>query len=61
LSELVGITHNMAQAQRVSDYTAFFLSEDGAPAQVIENAKTEEIFKKPKDSRTNDYVNGLFG
>ena len=58
---VVIVTHNMAQAQRVSDYTAFFLSEDGAPAQVIENAKTEEIFKKPKDSRTNDYVNGLFG
>ena len=58
---IVIVTHNMAQAQRVSDYTAFFLSEDGAPAQVIENAKTEEIFKKPKDSRTNDYVNGLFG
>jgi len=58
---IVIVTHNMAQAQRVSDYTAFFLSEDGAPAQVIENAKTDEIFKKPKDSRTNDYVNGLFG
>ena len=58
---VVIVTHNMAQAQRVSDYTAFFLSEDGAPAQVVENAKTEEIFKKPKDSRTNDYVNGLFG
>jgi phosphate transport system ATP-binding protein len=58
---VVIVTHNMAQAQRVSDYTAFFLSEDGAPAQVIENAKTDEIFKKPKDSRTNDYVNGLFG
>ncbi len=58
---VVIVTHNMAQAQRVSDYTAFFLAEEGAPAQVVENGLTEEIFSRPKDPRTNDYVNGLFG
>jgi phosphate transport system ATP-binding protein len=51
----------MAQAQRVSDYTAFFLAEEGSPAQVVESGLTDEIFSKPKDPRTNDYVNGLFG
>ena len=55
------VTHNMAQAQRVSDYTAFFLAEEGSPAQVVESGRTDEIFMRPKDPRTNDYVNGLFG
>ena len=58
---VVIVTHNMAQAQRVSDYTAFFLAEEGSPAQVVESGLTDEIFSKPKDPRTNDYVNGLFG
>ena len=58
---IVIVTHNMAQAQRVSDYTAFFLAEEGSPAQVVESGRTDEIFMRPKDPRTNDYVNGLFG
>jgi phosphate transport system ATP-binding protein len=58
---VVIVTHNMQQALRVSDYTAFFLAEDGNPGRVIEAGATSQIFKAAKDSRTHDYVNGLFG
>lgn len=58
---IVIVTHNMQQAQRVSDKTAFFLSEDGDPGRVVEFASTEDVFNKPVDPRTNDYVNGHFG
>ena len=54
------VTHNMQQAARVSDYTAFFLSE-GGPGHMIEVAPTSEIFSRPKDKRTEDYVTGRFG
>jgi phosphate transport system ATP-binding protein len=37
------------------------LAEEGSPAQVVESGRTDEIFMRPKDPRTNDYVNGLFG
>lgn len=57
---IVIVTHNMQQAARVSDYTAFFLS-DGGPGQMIEVAPTAEIFARPKDKRTEDYVTGRFG
>jgi phosphate transport system ATP-binding protein len=57
---VVIVTHNMQQASRVSDYTAFFLSE-GGPGQMIEVAETREIFSNPKDKRTEDYVTGRFG
>jgi phosphate transport system ATP-binding protein len=50
----------MQQAARVSDYTGFFLS-DGGPGQLIEVATTNEIFSRPKDKRTEDYVTGRFG
>jgi phosphate transport system ATP-binding protein len=58
---IVIVTHNMQQAQRVSDQTAFFLAEDGNPGRVVEFGKTEDVFNKPVDPRTNDYVNGHFG
>lgn len=54
------VTHNMQQAARVSDYTAFLLSE-GGPGQLIEFAPTREIFGRPKDIRTENYVTGRFG
>ena len=57
---IVIVTHNMQQAARVSDYTGFFLS-DGGPGQLIEVATTNEIFSRPKDKRTEDYVTGRFG
>jgi len=57
---IVIVTHNMQQAARVSDYTAFFLS-DGGPGQMIEVGPTSEIFSRPRDERTENYVTGRFG
>ena len=57
---IVIVTHNMQQAARVSDRTAFFLS-DGGPGCLIECASTSEIFSNPGDKRTEDYVTGRFG
>ena len=50
------VTHNMQQAARVSDYTAFFLLGD-----IVEFDATESIFSMPKDKRTEDYITGRFG
>jgi phosphate transport system ATP-binding protein len=57
---IVIVTHNMQQAARVSDYTGFFLS-DGGPGELIELGPTAEIFSRPKDQRTENYVSGRFG
>ena len=57
---IIIVTHNMQQAARVSDYTAFFLSA-GGPGQMVEVGPTNEIFSRPKDKRTQDYVTGRFG
>jgi phosphate transport system ATP-binding protein len=57
---IIIVTHNMQQAARVSDYTAFFLS-DGGPGQMIETSPTSEIFSRPRDKRTENYVTGRFG
>ena len=57
---IVIVTHNMQQAARVSDYTAFFLS-DGGPGRLIEVGSTSQIFSNPKEQRTEDYVSGRFG
>ena len=58
---IVIVTHNMQQAQRVSDYTAFFLAEQGAPGYIIEHGSTDAMFDSPQDPRTMDYVHGRFG
>lgn len=58
---VVIVTHNMQQAQRVSQQTAFFLADDNTPGEVVEFGSTEQIFNGPIDQRTNDYVNGHFG
>ncbi len=55
------VTHNMQQAVRVSDNTAFFLAAENEPGHVIEQGPTTEIFSNPQDERTLDYVNGRFG
>ncbi len=55
------VTHNMQQAVRVSDYTAFFLAAENEPGHVVEQGLTTEIFGNPQDERTLDYVNGRFG
>jgi phosphate transport system ATP-binding protein len=57
---IIIVTHNMQQAARVSDYTAFFLS-DGGPGEMVELGPTSEIFSRPKDKRTENYVTGRFG
>lgn len=57
---IIIVTHNMQQAARVSDYTAFFLS-DGGPGQMVEVGPTDQIFSRPKDKRTENYVTGRFG
>lgn len=50
------VTHNMQQAARISDYTSFFLT-----GEMIEMDSTENIFSRPKDKRTEDYITGRFG
>ena len=59
---IVIVTHNMQQAARVSDFTAFFLQEQaGEPAHLIEYDRTATLFTTPKDRRTEDYITGRFG
>lgn len=58
---IVIVTHNMQQAVRVADNTAFFLASENEPGHVVEQGLTTEIFGNPKDERTLDYVNGRFG
>lgn len=53
---IVIVTHNMQQAGRVSDKTGFFLS-----GELIEYGETKEIFERPRDKRTEDYITGRFG
>jgi len=53
---IVIVTHNMQQAARISDHTAFFLTGD-----IIEYGKTEQIFENPKMKPTEDYITGRFG
>ena len=50
------VTHNMQQASRIADYTAFFLV-----GEMIEYGKTQDIFSLPQDKRTEDYITGRFG
>jgi len=59
---IVIVTHNMQQAARVSDYTAFMLaSEHGLNGRLIEYGATNEIFTNPREKRTEDYITGRFG
>ena len=53
---IVIVTHNMQQAVRISDQTAFFLLGD-----LVEYGSTEEMFSQPRDKRTEDYITGRFG
>ncbi len=53
---IVMVTHNMQQAARVSDYTGFFLNGD-----LVEHDTTDNIFTRPQDKRTEDYITGRFG
>ncbi|AFY93710.1 phosphate ABC transporter ATP-binding protein PstB [Chamaesiphon minutus] len=55
------VTHNMQQAARISDYTAFFSTDESRIGRMVEFGETKQIFSSPVDSRTNDYVSGRFG
>jgi ABC-type phosphate transport system, ATPase component len=50
------VTHNMQQAVRISDQTAFFLL-----GELVEIGETEALFSQPRDKRTEDYITGRFG
>jgi phosphate transport system ATP-binding protein len=60
---IVIVTHNMQQAARVSDFTAFFLLDEveGKSGKLIEYGRTDQIFTNPKDNRTEDYITGRIG
>jgi phosphate transport system ATP-binding protein len=59
---IVIVTHNMQQAARISDTTAFMLRESlEAPAHLIEMGETKRMFTNPDDSRTESYITGRFG
>ncbi len=59
---IIIVTHNMQQAARVSEFTAFFLQEQaGEPAVLVEYDRTANIFTSPQDRRTEDYITGRFG
>lgn len=58
---IVIVTHNMQQASRVSDYTAFFSTDESRVGYLVEYDKTEKIFSNPGDRQTHDYISGRFG
>jgi phosphate transport system ATP-binding protein len=55
------VTHNMQQASRASDYTAFFLMNSERAGELVEFGPTQHMFSTPTDSRTEDYISGRFG
>lgn len=58
---IIIVTHNMQQAVRVSDYTAFFMAEENEPGRVVEYGTTEKVFGNPDNQQTLEYVQGKFG
>jgi len=58
---VVIVTHNMQQAQRVSNGCAFFLAEENTPGVIVEAGPTEQLFHAPRSPRTADYIQGRFG
>lgn len=58
---IIIVTHNMQQAARASDYTAFFTMDNDRAGIMVEYGETSQIFTNPRDSRTEDYITGRFG
>ena len=58
---IVIVTHNMQQAARASDMSAFFMMEEDRAGVLVEYGPTSDIFTNPKDKRTEDYITGRFG
>ncbi|MBN1838018.1 MAG: phosphate ABC transporter ATP-binding protein, partial [Spirochaetales bacterium] len=55
------VTHNMQQASRVSDYTAFFMVDENRSGYLVEFGPTQRIFVQPQNKQTEDYISGRFG
>ncbi len=58
---IVIVTHNMQQAARISDYTAFLMTNEERAGELVEFGETDSLFTNPKDRRTEDYITGRFG
>lgn len=58
---IIIVTHNMQQASRISDYTAFLMTDEKRSGHLIEYDKTSAIFINPKNKQTEDYISGRFG
>jgi phosphate transport system ATP-binding protein len=58
---IIIVTHNMQQASRVSDFTAFFMVDENRSGYLVEYGKTQDIFIQPKHKQTEDYISGRFG
>ncbi len=58
---IIIVTHNMQQAARVSDFTAFMLAGEDGAGRLIEYGPTERVFTNPEEQRTEDYITGRFG
>ena len=61
LYTIIIVTHNMQQAARASDYTAFFNMDEDRAGYLVEYGRTEDIFTKPRQRMTEDYITGRFG
>lgn len=58
---IIVVTHNMQQAARVSDHTAFFMMDEHRAGYLVEYDLTDSVFTNPRDKRTEDYITGRFG
>lgn len=58
---IIIVTHNMQQAARASDYTAFFTMDPDRSGIMVEYGETSQLFTRPRDQRTEDYITGRFG
>ena len=58
---IIVVTHNMQQAARISNLTAFFMVDENRTGHLVEYNDTKEMFSSPKDQRTEDYITGRFG
>jgi len=58
---IIIVTHNMQQASRISDYTAFLMTDKNRAGYLVEYDKTSSIFINPKNKKTEDYISGRFG
>lgn len=58
---IIIVTHNMQQAARVSDFTAFFMMNEQRAGILVEYGATKQLFTNPHNKRTEDYITGRFG